>query len=174
LGAGATFVARTHDMDRQHMQEMMRRAHAHKGAAIVEIFQNCNVFNDGAWETLTARAQRDDMLIPLQHGQPVRFGKDREKGVVIGSDGMARIVDVASVGEENILVHDEKRPEPGLAFTLAQLSHNPTQPTPIGVFRAVETAEYSSEASRQLVAAQERSGPGDLEALLHSLPTWEV
>ena len=174
LGAGATFVARTHDMDRQHMQEMMRRAHDHKGAAIVEIFQNCNVFNDGAWESLTTRAQRDDMLIPLRHGEPIRFGKEREKGVVIGADGMARIVEVAEVGEDAIVVHDEKRAEPGLAFMLAQLSHSATQPTPIGVFRAVEAPEYSREASHQLVVAQERSGPGDLEALLHSLPTWEV
>jgi len=89
LGAGATFVARTHDMDRPHMQEMMRRAHDHKGAAFVEIFQNCNVFNDGQFETLTTRANRDDMLIPLEHGQPVRFGKEKEKGVTgfdVGSE----------------------------------------------------------------------------------------
>jgi 2-oxoglutarate ferredoxin oxidoreductase subunit beta len=174
LGAGATFVARTHDMDRQHMQEMFRRAHDHKGAAIVEIFQNCNVFNDEAWETLTTRANRDDMLIPLRHGEPVRFGKDKEKGVVIGSDGAARIVNVADVGEDAILVHDEKRPEAGLAFMLSQLSHSVTQPTPVGVFRAVERPEYASETSRQLSVAQERSGKGDLKALLHSLPTWEV
>jgi 2-oxoglutarate ferredoxin oxidoreductase subunit beta len=174
LGAGATFVARTHDMDRQHMQAMLRRAHDHKGAAIVEIFQNCNVFNDGAWETLTTRANRDDMLIPLEHGQPVRFGKDREKGVVMGSDGMLRIVDVAETGEDALLVHDETRPDPGLAFMLAQLAHNVTQPTPIGIFRAVEAPEYAGETSRQLVAAQERSGTGDIETLLHSLPTWEV
>jgi 2-oxoglutarate ferredoxin oxidoreductase subunit beta len=174
LGAGATFVARTHDMDRQHMQEMMRRAHDHKGAAIVEIFQNCNVFNDGAWETLTTRANRDDMLIPLKHGEPVRFGKDQEKGVVMGSDGALRIVDVADAGEDALLVHDETRPDPGLAFMLAQLSHSVTQPTPVGVFRAVEAAEYSDETARQLVAAEERSGAGDLQALLRSQPTWEV
>ena len=83
LGAGATFVARTHDMDRQHMQEMFRRAHDHKGAAIVEIFQNCNVFNDEAWESLTLRANREDMLIPLEHGKPVRFGKDQSRGVIV-------------------------------------------------------------------------------------------
>jgi len=174
LGAGATFVARTHDMDRQHMQEMFRRAHAHKGAAIVEIFQNCNVFNDEAWETLTLRANREEMLIPLEHGQPVRFGKDRARGVIITPDGSARIVNVADVGEDAILVHDEHRPEPGLALILAQLAHSVDQPTPVGVFRAVETPEYTQETSRQLVAAQERSGAGDLDALLHSLPTWEV
>ncbi|MEZ5234914.1 MAG: 2-oxoacid:ferredoxin oxidoreductase subunit beta [Acidimicrobiia bacterium] len=173
LGAGATFVARTHDMDRQHMQAMMRRAHDHKGAAFVEIFQNCNVFNDGQFETLTARANRDDMLIPLEHGQPVRFGKDKEKGVVITSDGAAKIVDVAEVGEDAILVHDEARPEPGLAFMLAQLSQSVTQPTPVGVFRAVSSPEYAAANAHQLAVAQER-GKGDLTALLHSLPTWEV
>ena len=174
LGAGATFVARTHDMDRNHMQEVMRRAHDHKGAAFVEIFQNCNVLNDGQFEALTTRANRDDMLIPLQHGQPVRFGKDKEKGVVIGSDGAARIVDVADVGEDAILIHDEARAEPGLAFMLTHLAQTVTQPTPVGVFRAVETAEFAIENSRQLAVAQERGGAGDLKALLHSLPTWEV
>jgi 2-oxoglutarate ferredoxin oxidoreductase subunit beta len=174
LGAGATFVARTHDMDRQHMQEMFRRAHAHKGAAIVEIFQNCNVFNDEAWESLTLRANREDMLIPLEHGKPVRFGKDQSRGVIVTPDGSARIVDVADVGPDAILVHDEHRPEPGLALILSQLAHNVDQPTPIGVFRAVETPEYTEQTQRQLVAAQERTGAGDLDALLHSLPTWEV
>lgn len=173
LGAGATFVARTHDMDRPHMQEMMRRAHAHRGAAFVEIFQNCNVFNDGQFETLTTRANRDDMLIPLQHGEPVRFGKDKEKGVIITPDGAAKIVNVADVGESAILVHDEARPEPGLAFMLSQLAQTVTQPTPIGVFRAVEFTEYAEATSRQLAASQE-NGPGDLNKLLNSLPTWQV
>ena len=173
LGAGATFVARTHDMDRPHMQEMMRRAHAHRGAAFVEIFQNCNVFNDGQFETLTTRANRDDMLIPLQHGEPVRFGKDKEKGVIITPDGAAKIVNVADVGESAILVHDEARPEPGLAFMLSQLAQTVTQPTPIGVFRAVESTEYAEATSRQLAASQE-NGPGDLNKLLNSLPTWQV
>ena len=156
------------------MQEMFRRAHDHKGAAIVEIFQNCNVFNDEAWETLTLRANREDMLIPLEHGKPVRFGKDLCRGVIVTPDGSARIVDVSDVGEDAILVHDEHRPEPGLALILSQLAHNVDQPTPIGVFRAVETPEYADQTQRQLVAAQERTGAGDLDALLHSLPTWEV
>jgi len=174
IGAGATFVARTHDMDRQHMIRTFKRAHDHKGAAFVEIFQNCNVFNDGAWENLTSRQNRDSMLIDLEHGKPLRFGPDGSKGVVVGADGQAKIVDVADVGEDALLVHDETRPEPGLAFLLAQLSRGVDQPSPIGVLRAVEAPEYAQSARDQLVAAQERSGPGDLKALLHSLPTWEV
>jgi 2-oxoglutarate ferredoxin oxidoreductase subunit beta len=174
LGAEASFVARTHDLDRGHMMEMFRRAREHRGAAFVEIFQNCNVFNNGAFEAITARSARDDMLIPLVHGEQVRFGAEREKGVVIDRQGRAQIVAVADVGEDQILVHDEARPEPGLAFLLSRLSSGPHEPTPIGVFRAVERPDYGTEVDRQLAAAQERSGPGDLDALLHSRPTWTV
>jgi 2-oxoglutarate ferredoxin oxidoreductase subunit beta len=174
LGAEATFVARTHDMDRQHMIETFRRAHDHKGAAFVEIYQNCNVFNDGAFETITAKVNRDDMLIPLVHGQPIRFGADGQKGVCLDTQGRAAIVDVAEVGEDALLVHDEARDDPGLAFTLARLASAPTMPTPIGVFRAVERLEYSGEVSRQLAMAQEQKGSGDLGALLRSGGTWEV
>src|SRR2546429_7066341 len=115
LGAEATFVARTHDMDRKHMMETFRRAHAHRGGAFVEIYQNCNVFNDGAFEQVTSKEARPLMLIPLEHGQPIRFGPEGEKGVALDGQGPARIVDVADVGEDAILVHDEKRDEPGLA-----------------------------------------------------------
>ena len=174
LGAEATFVARTHDMDRQHMIETFRRAHDHNGASFVEIYQNCNVFNDGAFEAITTKANRDAMLIPLVHGQPIRFGAENEKGVVLDTQGNATIVDVADVGEDALLVHDEARPDPTLAFTLARLSTAPTMPTPIGVFRAVERLEYGSEVSRQLAMAQEQKGPGDLATLLRSGGTWEV
>lgn len=154
--------------------EMFRRAREHRGAAFVEIFQNCNVFNNGAFEAITSRSARDDMLIPLVHGEQVRFGAEREKGVTIDRQGRAQIVAVADVGEDQILVHDESRPEPGLAFLLSRLSSGPHEPTPIGVFRAVERPDYGTEVDRQLAATQERSGPGDLEALLHSRPTWAV
>ncbi len=116
LGAEASFVARTHDLDRKHMMEVFRRAYEHKGAALVEVYQNCNVFNDGAFETITAKDNRASMLVPLEHGKPVRFGPDGEKGVIIAENRSAVIVDVAEVGEERILVHDESRPDPSLAF----------------------------------------------------------
>ncbi len=173
LGAEASFVARTHDLDRKHMQEMFRRAHDHQGAAFVEVYQNCNVFNDGAFGQITAKANRDSMLIPLVHGQPIRFGADLERGVVLDGQGRARIVDVAEVGEDAILIHDESRPEPGLAFMLSRLATGPTEPTPVGVFRAVDRPDYGTETNRQLAAANAK-GPGDLHALLHSRPTWEA
>jgi 2-oxoglutarate ferredoxin oxidoreductase subunit beta len=172
IGAEASFVARTHDMDRQHMMATFRRAHDHPGAAFVEIYQNCNVFNDGAFEGLTAKDNRAEMLIPLTHGEPIRFGADLQHGVVMGSDGKLRVVDVADVGADALLVHDETNQ--GLAFQLSRLSSGPTEPTPIGVFRAIERPDYGSEVSRQLAGAQERNGPGDLTDLLHSGATWTV
>lgn len=143
-------------------------------ASFVEIFQNCNIFNDGAFAAITSRSARDDMLIPLVHGKPIRFGAEQERGVVVDGQGRAAIAEVAEVGEDAILVHDEARPEPGLAFMLSRLSAGPYEPTPIGVFRAVERADYGTETNRQLEASRDKSGPGDLSALLHSRPTWSV
>ena len=100
LGAEAGFVARTHDMDRKHMMEIFRRAHAHQGASFVEIYQNCNVFNDGAFEQITGKDIRADMLIPLVHGEPIRFGAEGEHGVVLQRDGSVDVVEVADVGED--------------------------------------------------------------------------
>jgi 2-oxoglutarate/2-oxoacid ferredoxin oxidoreductase subunit beta len=174
LGAEATFVGRTHDLDRKHMMETFRRAHQHRGAAFVEIYQNCNVFNDGAFDQVTGKEMRPHNLIPLEHGRPVRFGPDLEKGVVVDSQGRAHIVDVADVGEEQILVHDEARDDPGLAFMLSRLARGPYEPTPIGVFRAVSKPSYGDELDRQLAGAQARQGPGDLSALLRSGATWDV
>ncbi|MGH9246043.1 MAG: 2-oxoacid:ferredoxin oxidoreductase subunit beta [Acidimicrobiales bacterium] len=173
LGADATFVARTHDMDRKHMTEVFRRAHDHNGAAFVEVYQNCNVFNDGAFEAVTAKEKRPDMLIPLEHGQPIRFGSDGEKGVVLHGGGL-EIVDVAAVGEDALLVHDERSDDPSTAFALSRLARGPYEPTPVGVFRAVEAAEYAEEISRQIAQAQDRKGPGDLAALLRSGAVWDV
>jgi 2-oxoglutarate/2-oxoacid ferredoxin oxidoreductase subunit beta len=174
LGAEATFVARTHDMDRKHMMEVFRRAHAHKGAAFVEVYQNCNVFNDGAFEQVTGRAVREEMLIDLHHGEAIRFGADGHLGVVMGAQGSLSIVEVSDVGEDALLVHDEQREDPGLAFALSRLSRGPYEPTPVGVFRAVERSDYGSLVDAQLLAAQSRKGPGDLTALLHSGTTWTV
>jgi 2-oxoglutarate ferredoxin oxidoreductase subunit beta len=174
IGAEATFVARTHDMDRKHMQETFRRAHDHQGAAFVEIYQNCNVFNDGAFEKITSKEARPDHLIPLVHGEPIRFGADLQHGVVLDRDGRVRVVEVAEVGEDAILVHDEQRDDPGLAFQLSRLARGPFEPTPVGVFRAVERTEYGAAMGRQLLEAHERKGPGDLAALLGSGGTWTV
>ena len=174
IGAEASFVARTHDMDRQHMIEVIRRAHDHQGSALVEIYQNCNVFNDGAFADVTAKDRRADMLIPLVHGEPVRFGAADDKGVVLDGVNGLRVVDIADVAESDLLVHDETRSDPSMAFMLSRLATSPNEPTPIGVLRAVERPEYASAVTAQIAAAQEQRGPGDLHALLHSGATWQV
>jgi 2-oxoglutarate ferredoxin oxidoreductase subunit beta len=174
LGAEASFVARTHDMDRKHMIEVFKRAHEHPGAAFVEVYQNCNVFNDGAFDAILNKDARPDMLIDLRHGEPVRFGTERELGVTINASGEAKIVRVDDVGEDRLVVHDERRNDPSLAFALSRLAEHPETPTPVGVFRAVERPTYGAAMQQQLVDASSRSGPGDLEALLRSAPTWTV
>lgn len=175
LAAEATFVARTHDMDRFHMQETFRRAYEHHGLAFVEIYQNCNVFNDGAFDLITKKDKRSSMLIQLQHGEPIRFGENLEYGVVPDSQNVVKVAKVSDVGESAVLVHDEKLINPSLATALSRLASGPFMPTPVGVFRAVHRQEYAEEASRQIAYSQDlKKKPGDLQALLHSRATWEV
>jgi len=173
LGAEATFVARTHDMDRKHMIATLRRAHEHNGAALVEIFQNCNVFNDGAFDGITKKANRDANLIQLDHGRPIRFGVDNEMGVIVDS-GEAKVVRVDDVGEQALLVHDEQRPDPSVASMLSRLARGQNEPTPVGVFRAVKAPEYGAGVQQQLLDEQAKHGPGDLADLLRSSGTWTV
>ena len=130
LGAEATFVARTVDTDKQHLAETLRAAAAHQGASIVEIYQNCNVFNDGAFDAVRAKGQRELNQIRLEHGKPIRFGAEGERGVARGADGRLELVEVADVGEDALLVHDAHRQEPSLAFELAHLARQPDRPHP--------------------------------------------
>ncbi|MDQ3311080.1 MAG: 2-oxoacid:ferredoxin oxidoreductase subunit beta [Actinomycetota bacterium] len=174
LGAEASFVARTYDLDRKHMMETFRAAHDHRGAAFVEIFQNCNVFNDGQFSDIVRRQNRDENMIQLVHGEPIRFGADRQHGVTMGSDGQLRIVEVADVGEDAIVVHDAERDDPSLAFALARLSNNDHSPTPFGIFRSVVRPEYAHAIASQLAQSSQRKGPGDLGELLRSNGTWHV
>ncbi len=174
IGAEASFVARTHDLDRKHMMEIFRAAHAHRGSAFVEIFQNCNVFNDGAFDAVTSRVAREEMMIDLKHGEPIRFGVDGHRGVVMGSDGQLRLVAVADVGEDALLVHDAHRTDPSLAFALGRLSADDHSPTPFGVFRAVERPDYGTSIGAQLVESSAKKGPGDLAELLRGNGTWMV
>ncbi len=174
LGAGATFVARTVDRDRHHMTDVLRAAAEHKGTAFVEIYQNCPVFNDGAVFALTEKDRAVFNRIPLEHGSPIRFGPDGERGVVRKADGDLAIAAVQDVGEEALVVHDAHRDDPAQAFALARLADSPNEPTPIGVFRAVERPVGVAEVSRKLAAARELLGPDALDELLHSGDTWSV
>jgi 2-oxoglutarate/2-oxoacid ferredoxin oxidoreductase subunit beta len=174
LGAEATFVARTMDVDRKHLPTVVKRAAAHRGSAFVEIYQNCNIFNDGAFMALSSKEGGTRNRIYLEHGKPIRFGPNDDKGVVMRSDGEPEIVDVSAVGEDKLLVHDEKRDNPALAFALSRLAEGPTQPTPFGVFRAVERPVYGDAMEAQLRTAAEQQGPGELKRLLTSGDVWEV
>jgi 2-oxoglutarate/2-oxoacid ferredoxin oxidoreductase subunit beta len=171
LGAEGTFVARAIDTDRAHLTEVLRKMAAHKGAAYVEILQNCNIYNDGAFD-----AVRDDKAnrIMLEHGKQLRFGEEGERGVRLRTDGSAEVVDVAEVGEDALLVWDEHHPEPSPAFALSRLTLAATGTTPIGVFRSVERPTYDEQLSGQLEAAKAEKGEGEITALLNAGDTWQI
>ena len=171
LGAEATFVARSIDTDRAHLTEVLRRAYAHPGAAFVEIYQNCNVYNDGAFDAV--REEKENR-IRLEHGKPIRFGAEDQRGVRLRPDGSAELVDLADAREEALMVHDEHAPTPSLAAALARLSHTPHGPTPIGIFRDVERPVYDRLMEEQLARAREEQGEGDLAELLHAGDTWTI
>jgi 2-oxoglutarate ferredoxin oxidoreductase subunit beta len=174
LGAEASFVARTMDVDRKHLPYVLRRAAEHRGSAFVEIYQNCNIFNDGAFLALASKDGGTRNRIYIEHGKPIRFGKDGENGVHMTDSGRLEIVDVATVGTDRLLVHDERRDDPSLAFALSRLAEGPTQPTPFGVFRAVERPVYGDAVEAQLRSAAERQGPGELTKLIAGSDTWTV
>ncbi len=171
LGAEATFVARTADVEMKHEQEILKRAHEHQGSAFVEILQNCNIYNDGAWEPITNRATKADHQLVLEHGKPLIFGKNREKGIRLRSDMTPEIVTLGQgIDESQLLVHDVTNPS--MAYILSRLG--PNFPTPIGVFRAVKRMTYDEGANAQVETAKQRLGPGNLEAMLNHGDTWVV
>ncbi len=174
LGAEASFVARTIDSDRKHLTEVLRAAAAHQGSALVEIYQNCNIFNDGAWEPLKDPAVRDDNLMRLEHGKPVRFGPEGRKGLGRRDDGVLTVVDVADYGEENLWVHDSQAPEPSTAFALSRLADfTSLENTAIGVFRDVSRPVYDTLLAEQMQRAT-TGGRGDLAALIAGHDTWTI
>ncbi|WP_327736876.1 2-oxoacid:ferredoxin oxidoreductase subunit beta [Streptomyces nojiriensis] len=176
IGAEASFVARTVDSDRKHLTEVLRQAADHQGTALVEIYQNCNIFNDGAFEVLKDKDQALEAVIRLEDGRPIRFGADDAKGVVRNpATGDLEVVDVTAANEARILVHDARNASATTAFALSRLADPDTlHHTPIGVFRSVERPVYDTLMADQLDAAIDRSGKGDLGALLNGNDTWTV
>ena len=173
IGAEASFVARTIDMDRPHTAKMLSAIYAHQGAAFLEIYQNCNVFNDKAFIQLTGRNEKDANRINLEPGAPVVFGSDNERGVMITQEGV-KVVAVADVGLQAIHVHNPTNEDPSSAFALSRISHGPYGPTPIGIFRQVQRETYTDSVQRQLVEMQAKKGPGELSELVRSTGTWTV
>ncbi|MFB7780594.1 2-oxoacid:ferredoxin oxidoreductase subunit beta [Streptomyces bauhiniae] len=175
LGAEASFVARTIDSDRKHLTEVLRAAADHPGTALIEIYQNCNIYNDGAFDALKDKQRADEALIRLEHGQPVRFGADGSRGVVRDRTGELTVVTVTPDNEADLLVHDAHAAPPTTAFALSRLADPDTlHHTPIGVFRAVDRPVYDSLMSEQLDTAIEQQGKGDLATLLAGGDTWTV
>ncbi|MHB8511092.1 MAG: 2-oxoacid:ferredoxin oxidoreductase subunit beta [Actinomycetota bacterium] len=174
LGAEATFVARSLDVDRQHLTKVIERAAAHKGAAFIEIYQNCNIFNDGAFEDLTSKEGKARNQIRLEHGKPIRFGENNELGIRLTGNASVEVCKVDDVGEDKLIVHDEYRDDPSLAFMLARVAHGPHEPTPIGIFREVKRTVYGEAMDAQLEAAKAKLGAGDMAKLLASGDTWKV
>ncbi len=169
LGAEATFVARTIDRDRHHVADVLRAAAEHDGAALIEIYQNCPVFNDGAFGALTEKAVKDHNQIRLEPGSPVRFGPEGERGIARAADGSLEIVDVAEAGESALVVHDPRAADPGLAYSLARLAEDPSGPTPIGIFRAVERPVF-----RRWESAAEPPSEDQLSRLLFTEDAWTI
>ena len=173
IGCEGTFVARTIDMNIKHLAATLRRAADHRGTAFIEVYQNCNVFNDGAFSYATDRNTKADTVIELEHGKPLIFGKNREKGIRL--NGMEpEVVELGKgITEDDLLFHDEKAPEPSLAYLLSRMRY-PEFPEPIGVFRAVDRPRYDQMLNDQIAKAREQQGEGDLQALIHSGETWSV
>ncbi|CAL9300007.1 2-oxoacid:ferredoxin oxidoreductase subunit beta [Streptomyces sp. SudanB182_2057] len=176
LGAEASFVARTIDSDRKHLTEVLRAAAAHPGTALIEIYQNCNIFNDGAFDSLKDKQRAEEALIRLEHGQPIRFGTDGARGVVRDrATGDLKVVTVTPENEADILVHDAHAASPTTAFALSRLADPDTlHHTPVGVFRSVDRPVYDTLMADQLDTAVEQHGKGDLAALLAGGDTWTV
>jgi len=176
LGASATFVARTVDVDAKHLQQTLRRAHEHNGTAFVEILQNCPVFNDNEWIELENKKTRSDATLVLEDGQPLVTGsKGQRRGIRI-ENGIPSVVELGDDEDPiaaGVAVHNERHDSPAYAFALASLER-PNFPVPIGVFRSFERAAYDTMLTAQVTQAIERRGEGDLHALLHSGDTWTV
>jgi 2-oxoglutarate ferredoxin oxidoreductase subunit beta len=174
LGAGATFVARAVDRDKQGLVEVLRSAAEHRGAAFVEVLQDCPVFNDGAFDHLTQKDSAAVNRIQLIDGTPIRFGADHEMGVVRDEDGSLGVARVDEVGADRLVVHDATCEDPSPAFALARLGVLGAGPLPLGVFRAVDAPPWGADLVAELRANREALGDDDVDAMLHAGDTWTI
>ena len=172
LAAEATFIARSVDTHIKHLAETLKRAANHQGTAVVEVYQNCNVFNDGAFNYAQDRNSRDETTVELEHGKPMIFGKNRDKGVRL--NGLTpEVVQLGNgMAEDDLLFHDEKA-DPTLVYLLARMRH-PEFPEPIGIFRDVHAPTFESQVQAQIDTAISSRGPGNLNKLFNSGDTWQV
>jgi 2-oxoglutarate/2-oxoacid ferredoxin oxidoreductase subunit beta len=174
IGAGATFVARALDVDVKNLQETVKAAALHKGTSFVEIYQNCVVFNDGAFEGIAGKATRPETTLYLEHGKPMLFGNEHDRGIRMNGVRPEVVkVGEGGVSEKEILVHDAHSDDPFYAFLLAQLLP-PEFPTPIGVFRSVEKPTFETLIHNQMENAEKKLGKNDIRGLLNSGEVWKI
>ena len=173
IGCEATFVARSIDMNIKHLAMTLKRAAEHRGTSFVEVYQNCNVFNDGAYDYATDRDVKSEHVVELEHGKPLMFGKTRGKGIRLRGLTPEVVELGGDVSEAELVVHDEKAFEPTWAYLLSRMRH-PEFPEPIGVFRAVDRPMYEERLNSQVDEARTKQGPGDLRALFESGDCWDV
>lgn len=171
LGAEATFVGRSIDSDRAHLTSVLRAAAEHPGTAFVEIFQNCNIFNDGAFDTLKDRSSRDDATLKLTPGEPLVFGAVGDMAIRRAADGSLEVVPAGSPG---VLVHDAAAADPSQSFALSRLTGDTHGVTPIGIFRSVDAPTYDEALNTQISDARARQGEGDLMSLISGGETWTI
>src|SRR5205807_4372371 len=173
IGAEATFVARTVDVDINHLTEVLKRASAHKGSAFIEIYQNCKIFHDGVFEYATDKSIKADNALYLEHGKPLIFGKDRNKGIRLHGLDPEVVTLGNGITMDDLLIHDEKAEEPSLAYLLSRMVY-PRFPECVGVFRCVQRPTYEEQLNGQIEEAVRKKGPGNLEELFASDDTWVV
>ena len=173
IGAEATFVARTLDNDRAQLTSILAAAAQHRGSALVEIYQNCPIFNDGAFDVLKEPGEKEQRLIPLEDGKPIRFGPEGEFGVVRTDFGGFDVAKIAEVGEDRVVVHDSSIEDPSYAFALSRLSTQDLSHTVTGIYRNVARPTYDDQARQQVTMAAETKPP-NLQALLNGNDTWTV
>ncbi|VAX39707.1 2-oxoglutarate/2-oxoacid ferredoxin oxidoreductase, beta subunit [hydrothermal vent metagenome] len=174
IGSEATFVARSVDVDIKHLTKMLERAALHKGTSFLEVYQDCNVFNNGAFQYASKKDQKADNVVYLEHNKPLIFGKNRDKGIRVNGVGSPEVVELGNgITEDDLLFHDEKAVEPSLAFMLTRMRY-PEFPEPMGVFRDVERPVYNEELESQVQEVVKQKGEGNLEELFRSGDTWEV
>jgi 2-oxoglutarate ferredoxin oxidoreductase subunit beta len=175
IGAEATFVARSVDVFQQHLKDTLRAAAKHAGSAYVEILQNCNIFNDGAWTDLTEKEARSEHVIQLEHGKPLVFGKNRDKGIRMNGMDLEVVNLGNGIAERDLLIHDEEYKNPAYAFLLAKMEELPGFPTPLGVLRSWGAVpRYEDLINKQVQDIIAKRGAGDITKLMRSGDSWEV
>lgn len=175
LSAGATFAARSLDRDPEHLRGVIKAAFEHKGTSFIEIYQNCNIYNDGTFFTYTEKETKADNTVVLEHGEPLVFGKERDKGIRLNGfqPEVVSLTD-GKYSHEDLILHDQFAEDATLAYFLARMSDTPDLPHPLGVFRSIQRPCYEDLMKQQIEDARGRMGEGDLEALLNSGDTWVV